>query len=43
MNGNRCRDPQPNIRWVSGSLVEEWEEELREPRGVKDTTTDLES
>jgi len=22
-NGNRCRDPQPNIRWSSESLVEE--------------------
>ena len=24
----RCRDPQPNIRWSSGNLVEEGEEGL---------------
>jgi hypothetical protein len=30
-NGKRCRDPQPNIRWSSGSLVEELGEGLRDP------------
>ena len=29
-DGNRCRDPHLNIRQSSGSLVEEWEEGLRE-------------
>ena len=31
-SGNRCRDPQPNIRWSSRSLVEEFGEGLREQR-----------
>jgi hypothetical protein len=23
-DGSKYKDPQPNIRWSSGSLVEEW-------------------
>jgi hypothetical protein len=34
-DGNRCRDPQPNIRWISGSLVEEWGIELSEQEGSR--------
>jgi hypothetical protein len=30
-DGNRCRDPQPNIRQSSGNLVEGGEEELKKP------------
>jgi hypothetical protein len=30
VDGNRCRDPQPNIRWSLGNLVEEGEEGLPE-------------
>ena len=29
-NGKRCRDPQPNIRWSSGSLSEELGKGLRD-------------
>ena len=36
-DGYRCRDPQPNIKQNSGSLVAETWEGLREP-GVKYTT-----
>ena len=31
---NRCRDPQPIIRWNSGSLMEELWEGLRAPKGI---------
>jgi hypothetical protein len=31
----RSRDPQSNIRWSSGSLVEESGIELREPEGSR--------
>jgi len=30
-DGGRCRDPQSNIRWSSGSLVEEWGIEVSKP------------
>jgi hypothetical protein len=33
VDGNRWGDPQPNIRWSSRSLVEEWRIELRDQRG----------
>lgn len=37
-DGNRCKDSQSNIRQSLGSLVEEWEEGLRElGRVVKHT------
>ena len=34
-DGNRCRDPQPNIRWSLGNSVEEGEEVLQKPEGSK--------
>jgi hypothetical protein len=34
-DGNRCRDPQPNLRQSSGSLVEELWEGLRDATGIK--------
>jgi hypothetical protein len=37
-DGNMCRDPQPNIRWSLGILVDELEEKMEGVRGVKDTT-----
>jgi hypothetical protein len=38
---NRCRDPQQNVSWSLGSLVEEWEIELWEPGGSKKPQEDL--
>ena len=35
VNRNRCRDPQPNIRWSFGSLVEEWRIGLGQPEGSR--------
>lgn len=37
-DGNRGRDPQPNIKQGSGRLVEEWGIQLSKLEGVKDTT-----
>jgi hypothetical protein len=37
-----CNNPQPNIRWSLGSLVEEWGIELSKSEGSR-TPQDLES
>ena len=37
-NRNRCGVPQPNIRWSSGSLVEELGRRVEGAGGIKDTT-----
>jgi hypothetical protein len=42
-DGNRCRDPQPNIMWSLGSPVEEWGEELREPERSRTPQENLQS
>jgi hypothetical protein len=42
VDGNRCRDSQPNIRQSSGSLVKEWRIGLREPEGSR-TPQDLQN
>jgi hypothetical protein len=34
-NEKRCRDPQPIIRWSLGSLIEELEEGLRNPKRTR--------
>ena len=34
-DGNRCRDPHPNIRWNLGSLVQELEEGLENPERIE--------
>jgi hypothetical protein len=34
---NRCRNPEPNIRWSLGNLLKKGKKECR-TRGVKDTT-----
>jgi hypothetical protein len=34
-DGDRCRDPQPNIRQSLGSVVEEFKERLRELEGPR--------
>ena len=33
-DGNRCRDPQPHIRWSLGSLIEELGEGLKDQKGT---------
>ena len=40
IDGSKCRVPQPNIRWNSGSLVEYGggRERIRRIRVVRDTT-----
>ena len=42
-DGNRCRDPQPNIKQTSGSLVEEWGIQMSKLEGAKDTQGPTES
>ena len=37
-DGNRCRDPQPNIRRSSENSAEEGKERIVGASGVKDTT-----
>jgi hypothetical protein len=34
VDGNRCKDPQSNIRWSSGSLVEKLGEGLKDRKGI---------
>jgi hypothetical protein len=34
-DGNRCRDPQPNINWSLGNPVKEGEEGLKKPEESK--------
>jgi hypothetical protein len=33
--GNRCRDPQPNIKQGLGNPAEEGEERLKDPEGSR--------
>lgn len=40
---NRCRDPESNIRLNLGSLVKEWEIELRELEGSRTPQEDVQS
>jgi hypothetical protein len=37
-DGSRCRDQQPNINWLSGSLMEREGNRIMQVRGVMDTT-----
>ena len=34
VDGNRCRDPQPNIKWSLGRLLEELGDGLRNLEGI---------
>jgi hypothetical protein len=33
-DSDRYRHPQPNIGWSLGTLMENWEEVLRAPKGI---------
>jgi hypothetical protein len=39
-DGSRHRDPQPNMRWSLGSLVEELKEGLRNTEGIRTLEVD---
>jgi hypothetical protein len=43
VDGNRCKDPQPNIKQSSGKLVKEWEIELSKPERSRTPQEDLQS
>ena len=42
-SGNRCIDPQPNIRWNLGSLVEDLGERLRDQKRTETPQEDQQS